>query len=253
MHRLAPTPSGYLHLGNAANFAANGLLAEGGPLLLRIDDLDRARFRPEYLRDVFDVLDWLDIRPTRGPKDAADFEAHWSQDYRMPLYRQALETLRGNTSGLVFACLCSRKELAKGGHAHGCLEGHVELDRAGIAWRLDTRGTALHETMPWFAVRKKDGRPSYQLACAVDDYHYGITVCARGEDLRASTAAQAMLSDALEYPKLTERIRFLHHPLLTEGGEKLSKRQGARSVRDSGVSRNEVFAIARDWLGKDKF
>ncbi len=248
MTRIAPTPSGYLHLGNAANFATNALLATGGPLLLRIDDLDRARFRPEYLQDVFDVLDWLGIHPTIGPKNAADFEASWSQQHRIPLYRVALDQLREDAPGTVFACPCSRKELAEGGHAHGCLDRQVGLDWPGVAWRLDTRGTALHEAMPWFAVRKKDGRPSYQLACTVDDFHYGITACARGEDLRASTAAQAMISDALGYPKLEERIRFVHHPLLTEGGEKISKRQGARSVREGGVSREEVFATARGWL-----
>ena len=251
MHRIAPTPSGYLHLGNAANFAANALLADGGPLLLRIDDLDRARFRPEYLQDVFDVLDWLDIHPTLGPKDASDFEANWSQEYRMPLYYAALDTLRNTGQGTsVFACPCSRKELADGRHVHGCLQGRISPDQADVAWRIDTRGTALHLPMPWFAVRKKDGRPSYQLACTVDDYHYGITACARGEDLRASTAAQALVSDLLGYPNLEQRIHFLHHPLLTEDGEKISKSQGARSVREWGVSRDAVFTIARDWLRK---
>ncbi len=248
MTRIAPTPSGYLHLGNAANFAANALLAKDGPLLLRIDDLDRARFRPEYLQDVFDVLDWLEIRPTEGPKNPADFLAHWSQEYRMPRYTAALEHLRHLPGTAVFACPCSRKELAEGGHVHGCLRGQISFDHPTAAWRIDTRGTALHAAMPWFAVRKKDGRPSYQLACTVDDYHYGITTCARGEDLRASTAAQALVSDLLGYPKLEERIRFLHHPLLTEGGEKLSKSQGSRRVRASGATREELFAIAWGWL-----
>ncbi|WP_157974500.1 glutamate--tRNA ligase family protein [Lewinella sp. IMCC34183] len=247
MHRIAPTPSGYLHLGNAANFAANALLAEGGPLLLRIDDLDRARFREEYLQDVFDVLRWLEIEWTHGPRDPADFEAQWSQEYRMPAYRKALAQLRQQPG--VFACPCSRKELAGGGHRHGCLAGAVDPDRRDVAWRIDTRQHPLHDSMPWFAVRKKDGRPSYQLACTVDDMHFGITACARGADLRDSTEAQALLSDLLGYPQLHERIRFVHHPLLTEEGEKISKRQGARGVRERGVEREEVFAIAHTWLG----
>ena len=246
MHRIAPTPSGYLHAGNAANFAANALLANGGPLLLRIDDLDRARFRPEYLDDVFVVLRWLGIAWTDGPTDAADFAAHWSQDHRLPLYHAALQQLRDQP--LVFACPCSRRELAEGGHRHGCLRGDVPPDKPGVAWRIDTRGTDLHETMPWFAVRKKDGRPSYQLACTVDDYHFGITECARGEDLRDSTQAQALVSDLLGYPALAKRIRFIHHPLITEGGTKISKSQGARSVRDWGVTPEALFAIARAWL-----
>ncbi len=246
MHRLAPTPSGYLHAGNAANFAVNSLLAGAGPLLLRIDDLDRDRFRPEYLQDVFDVLHWLEIDWTDGPRDAADFHTHWSQEYRMPLYREALTRLRDHPR--VFACPCSRRELADGGHTHGCLGHAIDPDRIDVAWRIDTRGTGQHETMPWFAIRKRDGRPSYQLACTVDDLHFGITECARGEDLRASTEAQALLSDLLEYPSLDERITFIHHPLLTEEGQKLSKSQGARSVREWGVSRETIFSIARDWL-----
>ncbi|NJB84376.1 glutamyl/glutaminyl-tRNA synthetase [Lewinella marina] len=246
MVRIAPTPSGYLHLGNAANFAANALLAAGGRLLLRIDDLDRARFRPEYLQDVFDVLHWLEIEWTDGPRDATDFQAHWSQEYRMPLYREALDRL--SASERIFACPCSRRELADGTHVHGCLKREVDMISGGIAWRMDTRGTALHDTMPWFAVRKKDGRPSYQLACTVDDQYYGIRACARGADLLPSTEAQALVSDLLGYAPLRERIRFVHHPLLTEGGEKISKSRGARSVREWGVSSEEVFGIAREWI-----
>ncbi|CAH1002330.1 Glutamate--tRNA ligase [Neolewinella maritima] len=253
MTRIAPTPSGYLHLGNAANFAANALLAArtDGRLLLRIDDLDRARVRPAYLQDVFDVLDWLGIEPTEGPRDVEDFTAHWSQEHRMPLYRAALETLRTRTAPngpQLFACPCSRKELADGVHFYDCPTAGIALAAPQVAWRIDTRGLPLHAQMPDFAVRKKDGRPSYQLACTVDDYHYRITTCARGEDLRASTAAQAVVSDLLGYPKLEERMDVIHHPLLLHDGGKLSKSQGAGGVRELGVSRKEVFAIAKAWL-----
>ena len=248
MHRIAPTPSGYLHVGNAANFAANALLADGGPLLLRIDDLDRQRFRPEYLEDIFRVLEWLDIDWTHGPRDPEDFAEHWSQEHRMGLYRSALDDLLSRAPAQVFACPCSRKELAGGGHHHGCLRGQVPFKTVGVAWRVDTRNTELHATMPWFAVRKKDGRPSYQLACTVDDLYYGITECARGEDLRDSTTAQALLSDLLGYPPLEQRIRFVHHPLVLEGDLKLSKSQGARSVREWGMEPREIFALARNWL-----
>lgn len=246
MVRIAPTPSGYLHPGNAANFAANALLAGGGPLLLRIDDLDRARFRPEYLQDVFDVLHWLGIDWTDGPRNPADFTARWSQLHRMPLYRAAFDQLVKQER--VFACPCSRRELADGGHVHGCLEGKVAPERRAVAWRVDTRNNDLHESMPWFAIWKKDGTPSYQLACTVDDLHFGITACARGADLLASTEAQCMVSDLLGYPPLRERIRFIHHPLLTEGGEKISKSQGARSVREWGLEPADIFATAREWL-----
>ena len=248
MTRIAPTPSGYLHPGNAANFAANALLAKslGTGLLLRIDDLDRGRFRPEYLEDVFTVLKWLGIEPTDGPRNAQALP-QWSQLTRMPLYERALTTLRMNTDRL-FACPCTRKQLSGGEHPYDCPTAGISLDRGGVAWRIDTRGTELHARMPDFAVRGKDGVPSYQLACTVDDLHFGITACARGEDLRDSTDAQAMLSDLLGYRRLYDRIRFVHHPLLTDAdGGKLSKRRGADSVRKT-YTPEQIYALAADWL-----
>lgn len=254
MTRIAPTPSGYLHLGNAANFAANALLAKrrGTGLLLRIDDLDRARFRPEYLIDIFEVLDWLGIVPTRGPSDPDDFDRNWTQELRLPQYFAALNELRAPSSSgrsTLFACPCSRKELADGYHAYDCPTAGIPLDNKGVAWRIDTRGTELHTRIPDFAVRNKNGRPSYQLACTVDDLHQGITACARGEDLRNSTAAQSLLSDLLGYPKLHQRIHIIHHPLIRVNGEKLSKSQGARPARDGNFPVSEVFDIARAWVG----
>ena len=138
----SPTPSGFLHAGNAANFAANALLAErlGTGLLLRIDDLDRARFRPEYLLDVFDVLDWLGIYPTQGPTDPEDFHRHWSQEGRLPLYSAALESLRTRAPATLFSCPCPRKELADGKHVSACPTAGISLDDRGVAWRINTRG-----------------------------------------------------------------------------------------------------------------
>ena len=217
-------------------------------MLLRIDDLDRARFRPEYLQDVFEVVDWLGIRPTIGPVNAQNFEQEWSQELRLPLYGEALERLSTCGPARVFACPCSRKQLNDGIHAYDCPTAGLPLDRPGVAWRINTRGTPLHARMPDFAVRKKDGRPSYQLACTVDDLHYGVTHCARGEDLRESTQAQALVSELLGYPPLYERILFVHHPLVTDGKWKLSKSQDAPPLRQAGVSREEVFGLARRWL-----
>ena len=256
MTRTAPTPSGYLHAGNAVNFAVNALLAEqyGTGLLLRIDDLDRARFRPEYLADVFTVLDWLGIEPTQGPRDPAEFQAEWSQGYRMPLYRAALDQLhRTCARAQLFACPCSRRELADGHHAYDCPTAAIPLDRPGVAWRINTRDLPeLHAAMPDFAVRRKDGCPSYQLACTVDDLHFGITHCARGEDLRASTAAQALVSDLLGYPKLRERIQFVHHPLLlATDGQKLSKRSGSQASAgglQAATNPAAIYAQARAFL-----
>ncbi|SEQ00029.1 glutamate--tRNA ligase family protein [Neolewinella agarilytica] len=263
--RLAPTPSGFLHQGNAANFALNARLAgSAGRLYLRIDDLDRGRFREEYLVDIFRVIDWLGITVTDGPGSPEDFHARWSQQFRLKDYEEALLSLRGHP--LLFACPCSRKELAQGDHAYGCLSGKISLDAEGVAWRINTRELAsvfvpdlvqpksftvdLHQEMPDFAVRKKDGKPSYQTACVADDVLFNVNRVGRGEDLLASTAAQAVLSDLLGYGSLFDRIAFLHHPLVSKpGGEKLSKSAGARGVSTLESLRPEdIFVLAESWM-----
>lgn len=244
--RLAPTPSGYLHRGNAANFLLNARLAgAAGRIWLRIDDLDRARFREAYLEDIFRVIGYLGITVTDGPTSPQDFHATWSQEHRIKDYFTALDRLRNHDR--LFACPCSRKELATGNHKYGCLQGKISPDAENVAWRINTRNLEpvsipdlvqaenftvdLHQAMPDFVVRKKDGRPSYQPACVVDDILFGINTVGRGQDLLPSTAAQAVLSEWLGVGDLFERIRFLHHPLIVDGdGEKLSKSAGAESV-----------------------
>lgn len=243
----------------------NALLAAEGELLLRIDDLDRGRFRPEYLDDVFRVIDWLGITITEGPKDSEDFEQNWSQRHRMKLYNAALDDLRREER--LFACPCTRRELADGDHIHGCLAGRVDLDSPGVAWRINTRELGLisipdqvrtsnfrvdlHGEIPDFVVRTKAGQPSYQLACTVDDQFFAVNTVGRGQDLLPSTAAQSVLSGMLGYESLFERITFVHHPLIAEvDGEKLSKSAGARGVSAmfSELSPQDVFRMAEDWL-----
>ncbi len=264
--RLAPTPSGYLHYGNAVNFALNSLLANGDELLLRIDDLDRSRFREVYVEDIFRVITWLGIKVTEGPSSTRDFLDSWSQRHRMWLYQEALALLRSQS--VVFACPCTRKELASGQHRHHCKTTRIDLDTPNVAWRIDTEALpalvsvpdlvskAVFEvrvatSIPDFVVRKKDGSPSYQLACTVDDVHFGVSHVGRGQDLLASTAAQSILSDLLGYTPLFTRIDFVHHPLIPSAdGGKLSKSAGAKGVSAllDETSPAEVFAQAKSWL-----
>ena len=100
--RFAPTPSGYLHLGNAWSLALTWLLARsrGGSIHLRIDDLDAARLRPEYLEDIFASLEWLGLDWDGGPRDPADFLARHSQRLRLDRYRAALDVLDGRHTWL---------------------------------------------------------------------------------------------------------------------------------------------------------
>jgi glutamyl-tRNA synthetase len=245
--RLAPTPSGFLHVGNALNFILNWLAARccpGARLLLRIDDLDADRKRPEYVQDVFDTLHWLGLDWDDGPQDAADFESHWSQYRRLRLYHQLLDALRDK--GCLFACRKSRKALVPYGGQYPAAfrEQGLSLDDPDVAWRMRTpRGAA----MPDFVVRRRDGIPAYQIANVADDLHFRITHILRGADLLDSTEAQRFLAETLGAADFLN-IRFLFHPLLLdESGQKLSKSAGAAALatrRNQGESPAFVFQTA---------
>ena len=278
--RFAPTPSGYLHIGNAMNFILNWLVARlhGGKILLRIDDLDSERKRPEYVQDIFESLLWLgldwdkgpgtydrrlttyDLRPTTDDLRPAmddlrvtaaneDFEKNWSQHRRLPLYFNILEKLRA--TGLLFACRKSRRDLVpfKGAYPPEFRNQNLSLDDPDVAWRIQTPDDF---PAPDFIVRRRDGLPAYQVASLADDVFFGITHVVRGADLEASTAAQRFLASCLGEVNFL-KTRFLHHPLVTdEKGEKLSKSAGATSLkamRERGEGPELVFRQVAGFLG----
>ncbi len=268
--RIAPTPSGYLHLGNAASFIITAGLATafGAGILLRIDDLDQDRIRAAYVQDIFDTLRFLGIPWDLGPADAATFAAEWSQMKRLSLYQAALDSLA--SSGDIFACTCSRSKLAEagtGGYPGTCLSRHIPLDTPGVSWRLRTDANAvIHYSdllngtqtaafpgnMMHFPVRRKNGLPSYQLASVVDDMHFGVDLVVRGADLLDSTLAQLYLSGKLPY-KVFGQSKFFHHPLIKDiAGRKLSKSAGdssARFYREQGRSPADLFSAIADAFG----
>lgn len=261
--RLAPTPSGYLHLGNVYSFVLTTQLAQrtGASVLLRIDDMDRDRVQPEYVQDIFDTLRFLNIPWQDGPTDLESYQSKYAQHHRIPLYTAALEQLRA--TGLVYACTCSRGQLQQqsgGVYTGTCRHKGLPLDMPGAAWRLNTSNagtqtvkelsgttiaahypTAMHD----FVVRKKDGYPAYQLTSVVDDQHYGIDLVVRGADLWHSTLAQLYLSSHL--PGNTfGNTTFYHHPLVMADGQKLSKSAGATSIQYLRRHHNagEILAMA---------
>ena len=275
--RIAPTPSGYLHLGNLFSFAVTAALARraGAEILLRIDDLDRDRAQREYVADIFETLRFMEIPWDRGPFSVEEFDRDWSQLQRLALYREALSRLCA--AGAVFGCSCSRAEVLRasrdGGYPGTCVGRGLELDGADVGWRLKTEGDAsdafgpevlrvmtypsavaearLPAEMRDFVVRKKDGFPAYQLSSVVDDVYYGVDLIVRGLDLWASTLAQLYLSYRLDAAGSQgaanfSETRFYHHPLLTAGGEKLSKSAGSTSIqylRRQGLSAGEIYAM----------
>jgi glutamyl/glutaminyl-tRNA synthetase len=271
--RIAPTPSGYLHLGNLASFILTAGLARrhGASILLRIDDIDRARARPAYIDDIFETLHYLGIPWDEGPMDPTDFVRNHAQLQRMDLYRAALAGLAA--SGQIFACDCSRKTLAahagEGGYPGTCLAKQIPLDTPGVCWRLKTAEDAtvmIHDlvqgpaskplpvSMRHFIVRKKDHLPAYQLASVIDDIHFGVDLIVRGEDLFESTLAQLYLSACLGNVTFAQ-VRFVHHVLLQNAaGEKMSKSAGDISIqllRKQGKDRGSICRQVALLLGLD--
>jgi len=273
--RLAPSPTGLLHLGHVRTFAlaADRARAAGGRLLMRIDDLDTSRCRPEFTAAALEDLAWLGLA-WAGPPIV--------QSTRLPRYRAALARL--HAAGLVFPCQRSRKDLATALSAPHEGAGQPPADDEPVypaAWRppaglplppLDAVGLAtnwrfrvpdgreLHFTDGGFGeqhavcgrdfgdflVWRKDGFPSYQLACAVDDADCGITEVVRGADLIRSTFRQLLLLEAL-LPPGASLPSFYHTPLLMDPhGVRLAKRHDAlsvRALRERGLTPARVLAL----------
>jgi len=257
LFRIAPTPSGFLHDGNAANFVAVWTLAKlfEGRVLLRIDDLDRARFRKDYVDDIFKTIEWLDLDIDIGPSGAEDFISNWSQHGRMDIYEKFLDYLANDDR--VYGCSCSRtshhechcrqKSGSKKPGSDFSLKFHTRPDQVTCFTDL-MKGTICKkasEVIGDFIIRKKDGSPSYQLASVADDVHFGVTHIIRGEDLLPSTIAQLELSRKNPWNSFCA-VHFLHHRLITgDDMNKLSKSAGDGTGRPQEKSNSRMAKVVR--------
>jgi glutamyl-Q tRNA(Asp) synthetase len=265
--RFAPSPTGRLHLGHAYSAATGHALAReaGGKFRLRIEDLDQTRCKPEFVDGIFEDLRWLGVEWD---------EPVTVQSERTGIYGAALDRLR--SQGLVFACFCTRADIAQSLTApHGdaatsypgtCRALADDPERRATTshcWRLDSAKALELTGLPnWteadgrsFSARatdigdailaRKDAPASYHLSCVVDDVETGVTMVVRGADLRASTPVQRLLQQLLGLPEPA----YLHHPLVThDDGRRLAKRDLAptlAAMRDSGI---DGPALARQLL-----
>ena len=258
--RFAPAPTGRLHLGHAVNalFVWGLARAAGGRVLLRIEDHDRTRCRPEYERGILDDLDWLGLVPDTGGAASQ----LWRQSDRGARYAAALATVPG-----VFACNCSRRDIAAVSEdvfgAESRYPGTCRLARVDPA-STPARRVAMADGDERFEdlalglcvqhpasqcgdllVRGRNGDWTYQFAVVVDDMDQQIDVVIRGADLLESTGRQIRLARLLGRDLSP---RFLHHPLVRHpDGSKLSKSDGATGVRElraSGWSAERVLGEA---------
>jgi len=236
--RFAPAPTGFLHLGHVANALWVWGIARsaGATILLRIEDHDRQRSRPEYDAALLEDLEWLGFVADEGPVRQTTPDA-------VEAYAAALEQLRAD--GRVYACTCTRATL-HGWSGPGCPGGcrrralpedagtslRVALDGGTEAFEDLRLGSQTGHVSPAgdLVARDRAGNWTYGFAGVVDDLRHGIDIVIRGEDLLPETARQIRLGRLLGRQ---EPARFLHHPLIRKAnGAKLSKSDGDTGVRE---------------------
>lgn len=255
--RFAPAPTGHLHLGHVVNalYVWETARREGGRVLLRIEDHDRQRSRPEYEASILEDLAWLGFE--------ADAPAVRQSD-RTAVYERALDRLR--TSGFIYACECSRRDIIDAGGSGAELrypgtcssKRLAETGDRAIRVRLPRSEEVFEDLLVGqqcqvpadqcgdLLVRDRHGNWTYQFAVTADDYDQRVDLVIRGLDLLQSTGRQIQLSRLLGR---TEPPRFMHHPLvMSTPQQKLSKSNGATGIRElraAGMSRDEVLDAAR--------
>jgi glutamyl-Q tRNA(Asp) synthetase len=264
MTRFAPSPTGRLHLGHAFSAATGHARARerGGKFLLRIEDLDQTRARPDFVDGIYEDLRWLGLKWD---------EPVFVQSRRTDAYEEALQRLRDQR--LAYACFCTRADIAQSLTApHGdaatsypgtCRALPDDPERRAATphcWRLDSaRALAIAGLPSWreadggnysateadigdAILARKDAPASYHLSCVVDDAASGVSMVVRGADLRPSTPIQRLLQQLLGLPEPT----YLHHPLVIhEDGRRLAKRDFAptlAAMRESGVDGRQLAA-----------
>jgi glutamyl/glutaminyl-tRNA synthetase len=283
--RLAPSPTGYLHLGHARTFwiAAERARLAGGTLILRNDDLDSTRFRLDFVDAMLTDLRWLGFTWQEGP-DIGGPHDPYNQQARRPLYRSVLEKL--HAARLIYPCSRSRRDVVEAAgaphegaaddepiypaHFRPPLDAPIPPlpasdhpittnwrirvpDGETISFtdnRLGPQSAVAGRDFGDFLVWRKDDVPSYQLACAVDDATMQITEVVRGDDLVRSTFRQLLIFRALGVPPPA----FYHAPLMNdENGVRLAKRHDAlslRAMRESGKTPAEILSGFNEELRK---
>jgi glutamyl-Q tRNA(Asp) synthetase len=243
--RFAPSPSGRLHLGHAYSAALGR--ARGERFLLRIEDLDRGRCRPEFVAGIIEDLDWLGIAVDGAPL---------VQSERTHIYVAALERLKGDK--LLYPCFCTRADIAQSltaphgdagstypGTCRGLADDPGRRAATPHSWRLDSSAALVRTGLPAWTeddgrsfsaapaelgdaiLARKEAPASYHLACVVDDAASGVSLVVRGEDLRPSTPIQRLLQMLLGLPE----PNYFHHRLVTHGdGRRLAKRDLAPTL-----------------------
>ena len=255
--RFAPSPTGYLHLGHVVNaiYTWGVARALGGRVLLRVEDHDRIRSRPEFVAALLEDLEWLGFEPDQGR------DPLFRQSERTSVYEDALDRLRHD--GRVYGCDCSRADIGGERYTGRCRDrGLGEPPGLGVRVRIDPDDVHVVDLVLGelaqtpveqcgdLLVKDRDGQWTYQFAATVDDLQQGVTLVIRGADLESSTGRQVLLARMLGRRAAPV---FVHHPLILDAhGRKLSKSArdtGVRELRANGVSSAEVIGLAAAAVG----
>ena len=255
-YRFAPSPTHYMHQGNAVSACLNYLLAQktNGRFTLRIEDIDHTRCRPEYIEAIYDDLDWLGIKWHDTVHDAVRIQSNHIADYDDAIDRLAAQAV-------LYGCQCSRKTYQDFPHypatcRNNIIRNQADLQAAimdGNAIRINSDIACSHANItpnPRLyddIIRRRDIGTSYHIAVVVDDGLQGITDIVRGSDLADATPLHLLLQRLLSLPQPD----YYHHPLINNPqGEKLSKsaqnnfRHHFR-VRD--MPRDHYWRMATQW------
>lgn len=261
--RIAPTPSGLIHLGNAINFKLIDDFAtqNQASIKLRIDDFDKHRSRSEFVDDVFQTLKWLKIKWHEGPQNTEEFYKHYSLQKKQNIYKQIVLKLYEEKKA--FTCTCSRSQKDRfnelGGYLGTCRFKEIPFEAGTNSLRIklthvDKKNSWL-DTLSDFVLWTKEDQASYQLISVTEDSSDKITHIIRGEDLYDSTQAQIQLSKLIggEIENNFTKIKTFHHPLIHDPinpNEKLSKSKESHSLREmisNGLSYEGFITIFEDY------
>lgn len=275
--RFAPSPTGYMHLGNVWVACLNFLYTREhrGRIVLRIEDIDRARSKKEFAAGIMEDLEWLGLTWDEGP-DTENSYGSAIQSERTAIYEEVIHNFSEND--LVYPCFCTRARLHSiasaphRGEAMPVYDGHCryltaeerEKETKKPSWRLKVlqeetvsyhdilRGDFSEKIIPEaddFVIRRADGMMAYQLAVSIDDGAMGITHVIRGDDLLSSTPYQVYLLQKLGY----KVPQYAHLPLLVDKeGVRLSKRQHGitiRSLKENGMTAGDILGLLMYWAG----
>jgi glutamyl-tRNA synthetase len=269
--RLAPSPTGAQHVGNARTYllAWLSIRSRGGRVILRIEDIDSPRVKRGAAQQAMDDLAWLGLDWDEGP-DIGGPHAPYIQTERLELYREALEQLKA--AERVYPCTCTRSDVEAAASApHAGQEGPIypgtcagrqaadetQFVNQKYAWRLRATDTTRHlddlvfghqwlnvaADLGDFVIARSDGTPAYQLAVVIDDHAMGVTEVLRGDDLLPSAFRQLELYEFFDW----QPPAFAHVPLVVgPDGRRLAKRHGdtrLATLRRGGVKAERLLGL----------